>query len=108
MQNSKISNVAYIEDKRLHDFTIAVGSEVNFHDSFNPNNFATCAYVSGGLKAAETRLIPCTHGVTGRYIVIYFNRKDVLTLCEVEVYGQSVAGNVSKVKLLHDNLCKFQ
>ena len=77
---------------KLRDFTIAVGDDVSSRDSFNPDNFKQCIHVPGQIEAAETRILQCDPPVIGQYVAVYMKRKEVLTLCEVEVYGMSVKG----------------
>ena len=65
---------------------------VNSQDSFNPDNFTQCVHVPEQFKEGETRILQCDHPVRGQYVAVYMNRKEVLTLCEVEVYGMHVKG----------------
>ena len=76
---------------RLQNFTVAVGDDVRSRDSFDPEIFTRCVYVEE-CRSAENCIIPCDRPVRGQYVAVYMERKEVLTLCEVEVYGVPVKG----------------
>ena len=80
---------------RLRNFTVAVGDDVSSRDSFDPDNFTQCVHVPEQFKEGETRILPCDRPVIGQYVAVYMNRKEELTLCEVEVYGIPVEGKCS-------------
>ena len=69
-----------------------MGNKIDSCDSLDFNKFTTCAHVPGRLESSETRSISCNESVQGRFVTIYMTRKEVLTLCEVEVYGTIVTG----------------
>ena len=79
-------------DDRLKNFTIGVGNEIDSCHLFQPENFTTCVHVPGRLEQAETRLLLCGTYVQGRYVTIYMERPETMTLCEVEVYGIPING----------------
>ena len=85
-----------IVDKKLQDFTIAIGNKIDSCDSFDPENFTICAYISESLGSSEKRHIDCNNPVQGRFVAIYFTRPAILTLCEVEVYGRKVSGKYTR------------
>ena len=77
---------------RLKNFTVAVGNDFPSCDSFDPDTFTQCVHVPGQFESSEARVLPCDEPTRGRYVTVYFKRRDVLTLCEVEVYGLLVTG----------------
>ena len=48
-----------------------------------------CASVAGKLNKAETRSISCKQGAIGNIVMVRLpsKKRQMLTLCEVEVYG---------------------
>ena len=60
--------------------------------TFDPSRYRVCVHVQR-LRRFETRLLLCDEPVQGRYITVYMDRPEILTLCEVEVYGKPVQGN---------------
>jgi hypothetical protein len=68
---------------RLASFKILVGYESN-PSSFDDN--AVCHYQEAALGASETRTFRCDH-IYGRNVIIQIQAVEVLTLCEVQVYG---------------------
>ena len=74
-------------DQRLHNFTVAVGNEFPSRESFDPENFTQCIHFPGQFGASDTRVLACDEPVRGRYVTVYFKRREVLTLCEVEIHG---------------------
>ena len=83
-----------LTDQRLQKFTIAVGNTMESCYSLDHENFEICTYIPGKLQAAETRLIYCDQSVKGRCVTIYMDRPEVLTLCEVEVFGTPALGKI--------------
>ena len=47
-----------------------------------------CAYYKGVAGRGATMSIRCSKPVTGRYVAIVQSRKQILTLCEVRVFGK--------------------
>ena len=86
-----------IVDKRLKEFTIAVVKKITSCSLFDPRNATTCTSIFGNLGESETQLIFCDEPVKGRYLAIYFSRHEVLSLCEVQVYGKFVSGYKSNI-----------
>ena len=84
--------------ERLNNFYVAVGDTFD-HDSFDPQSYTTCVHVPGALGEAETRTIPCDRPVKGRYVTVYFNANQYLTICELEVYSLAAPGKF-KAELL--------
>ena len=60
--------------------------------TLDPNTYRVCGHVHA-LRFGESRLLLCDEPVLGRYVTIYMDRPEMLTLCEVEVYGKPVQGN---------------
>jgi len=56
--------------------------------SSNGSSWTQCAYVNGTGEAGKVYTIPCV--ATGRFVRITDEKITVLTLCEVEVYGNRV------------------
>ena len=76
-------------DERLSDFTVAVGETFEPSD-FDPQSFTRCANVFGSLGQAETRKIRCEEPIIGRYVTVYLNNWNYLTICELVVHGHPV------------------
>ena len=76
---------------RLRNFTVAVGKKVDSCYTFDPTSFVTCVRVQA-IRQGETRPLFCNEPVPGRYVAIYMDMPEVLTLCEVEVYGKPLQG----------------
>nr|XP_014344319.1 PREDICTED: uncharacterized protein LOC102353115 [Latimeria chalumnae] len=71
--------------ERLRGAEIYVGNSLEKNGTINPR----CASISK-VERGSTETI-CCKGMTGRYVTIAIpNRKEYLTLCEVEVYGVPV------------------
>ena len=71
---------------RLRDFRLLV----TLAAPSNPISFdATdvCAYHRNTFKAGQAKILPCRRSVPGRYVVVTKNDISMLTLCEVEVFG---------------------
>ena len=66
----------------LHDFVIQTVRQ-------NPTEVAICQVIGPPLKTKETRRIRCRRGAVGSIVRITQQPfvKEVLTLCEVEIYG---------------------
>ena len=48
--------------------------------------FCRCAHNQGSMGSGETRYFLCSQAIKGRYVFISLRGKNVLTLCEVEVF----------------------
>ena len=77
--------------ERLADFYIRVGQTFD-QGSFDPTTYTQCAYQSAALGNGETRMFYCDTPIVGRYVTVHFppTRTEVLTLCEVAVYGEII------------------
>ena len=79
---------------RLADFTVGVGNRFNPEDpdDFDPSGFSQCVHVPGQLGLGETRTVPCDEPVMGRFVTVYVNKTEYLTICEFEVHRLKVPG----------------
>ena len=74
---------------RLHNFEIRIGNSLGNNGNSNPQ----CGGLHS-LKNIESKVIPCTSPLIGRYVnIIIPGPNKTLTLCEVQVHG--VAGKVT-------------
>ena len=80
---------SHFADERLSDFTVAIGETFDPSD-FDPRSFTRCANVFGSLGQAETRKIRCEEPIIGRYVTVYLNNWNYLTICELVVHGHPV------------------
>ena len=55
----------------------------------NGDKFALCGDYDKDAKPGQRIDIKCKEGAEGRYVYVYIPKKDYLTLCEVEIYGNS-------------------
>ena len=69
-----------LPDVRLHDIVI---------EALELSQASICAVVGTAIGQNETRKIPCRPGTVGGIVRIRQNatKAEILTLCEVEVYG---------------------
>ena len=81
-------------DDQLSNFTVAVGNRFE-RRYFDRDGFTVCAYVEGALNQAETRTVKCDKPVVGRYVTVYLNTENALTICELEVHGTDIGNNFS-------------
>ena len=75
---------------------MVIGASNNPADYSGPKRggFEQCAKNVGTVPA--TKSFPCATGLTGRYVIVMIESKsgvtnDVLTLCELDVYGTEAA-----------------
>lgn len=72
--------------EELHDYDIGVTDEPPSSQTPSPVNYDLCHHVVGGAQSVAT--ITCNPVVSGRYVVIQIaGSSEILTLCEVVVYG---------------------
>ena len=90
----------FISVQRLNNFEILI-SEVFKSDLLDV--FNVIATVEGHLAAAEKRKIPTATLPGGRFVMIRKNGTGVLTLCEVEVYGAKMHGQISIIMRFQQN-----
>ncbi len=100
----KILLLVIFTDKRLSNFTVAVGTTL-FLNPYVSGGYLLCTNVEGPLGDGETRVLHCNQVTTGRFVSIYLNQVGYLTLCEVEVYA---GGNVMQMNLWKSNRNKEQ
>ena len=78
-------DVLFVAAERLHD--VAVHVALGDPTGNAPGVLKLCAHVAGPFASGQTRIV-CTNEVVGRYVTISVSGvNDILTLCEVEVYG---------------------
>ena len=71
---------------RLHDVVIDVSYLPT--KTLQAAGSQTCAVISGSFQLGETRHIRCRSGVKGRFVKVTVpGSSEILTLCEVQVYG---------------------
>ena len=80
---------------RLANFYISVGTKFTLGD-FNPATFTICQYQDTALGSSETKISNCSLPIRGRYVAVYFpsTKSEILSLCEVTVYGEFVQGGI--------------
>ena len=87
---------------RLKDFRVLI-SDTGFPVSssqLDTDQFQLCGQYPGIPPAAVKSRVKCPWGgITGRYVYITLLRTEILTLCEVEVYGSKHLNGV-KVKIV--------
>ena len=73
--------VLLVTAERLHDFSVKA--------LITDKESMMCAHVGPALGSGERRLIPCKADVYGHKVKIQIggDKKETLTLCEVEVHG---------------------
>ncbi|XP_060135414.1 uncharacterized protein LOC118091141 [Zootoca vivipara] len=79
--------------QRLNGAEIRVGDSAERGGTTNPR----CATISS-LGAGETDTFNCESS-TGQFVTVTLPRKDYLTLCEVQVFGQKIESTATKWKL---------
>ena len=91
--------------ERLHD--LVIGASNNAADYIGPKRggFQQCTKHVGLVGASRT--FTCNAGLRGRYVIVMIESKtgvtnDVLTMCELEVYGSEAA--TGEFILIH-NIC---
>ena len=82
---------ALLLDVRLSLLRIGTTNTDSQNSAPTISNINVCVRQKEHLGPGEIRAFPCM--ATGRYVVIVLEKKDFLTLCEVEVYG-SISGNM--------------
>ena len=72
--------------ERLHAVTVYVSN--NDPRQQMPTASEMCAYVWPAFPSGATRRVICTNPVSGRYVIVTVaGAAEILTLCEVQVYG---------------------
>ena len=77
--------ISFLVD-RLHDFQVGVSD--NCPNDITPavTNYPLCATYSGTAGAVTD--ISCTAAVVGRYVIVQIpGSSEILTICELEVFG---------------------
>ena len=75
----------FVAAERLHDVSVNVTLDNSTGNT--PGASELCAHVAGPFASGQTRIV-CTNEVVRRYVTISISGvNDILTLCEVEVYG---------------------
>ena len=64
------------------------GRKFNFHRA------QVCAHKRGAVRQGAAESFRCSGVKIGRYVLIVQTRREWLTLCEVEVFGKRVGGNM--------------
>uniref|UniRef100_UPI003AAE021F fucolectin-like n=1 Tax=Centroberyx gerrardi TaxID=166262 RepID=UPI003AAE021F len=82
--------------ERINGAEIRIGNSLNDNGNANPR----CAGISS-IPAGTSKTFKC-NGMEGRYVnIVIPGRKEYLTLCEVEVYGEVVGDIVPTGELDH-------
>ena len=68
---------------RLSNFNIKIGESAEGQGDAN----ALCVS-NADVAAGATKTFKCASTLTGRYLYIKTNLQDILTLCEVKVFGE--------------------
>ncbi|KAM3859084.1 fucolectin-like [Diretmus argenteus] len=91
LQNTHVVNSVTITNRgdccseRLNGAEIRIGDSLTDNGNRNPR----CAVISS-IKAGQSETFNCK-GMVGRYVnIVIPDRKEYLTLCEVEVYGYAI------------------
>ena len=78
--------VLFVAADHLHDASVHVSRYLPTHST--PGASELCAQLRGPFESGETRHVICMQDVVGRYVIISLpGNEEVLTLCEVQVYG---------------------
>ncbi|XP_065051247.1 uncharacterized protein LOC135680930 isoform X2 [Rhopilema esculentum] len=67
---------------RLRQVEVRVGNTDN-----NPLSNALCAFYAGAVGRGQTKSLTCSSPKTGRFVFVALRVKEILTLCEVEVFA---------------------
>ena len=68
---------------RLSNFNIKIGESAEGQGDAN-----TLCVSNAGVAAGDTKTFNCISTLTGRYLYIKTNLQEILTLCEVKVFGE--------------------
>jgi hypothetical protein len=79
------SDGSILSEWRLSEFTIAVTNN-RPHKDYKPEKSTVCFSRSRVVGKGVTENFKCAKPLTGRYVVVSIAKKDILTLCEVEVF----------------------
>ena len=81
-----IKDTLFLTAARLHDVMIHVTHYYSTNSELSTSEL--CAQVEGPFQLGETRHVHCSQDVVGRYVIISLpGNEEILTLCEVQVYG---------------------
>ena len=46
--------------------------------------------ISGQIPGGQTELVECDRPVAGRFLVLYLNLTEILTVCEVQIFSSEI------------------
>ena len=81
-------NTVVMPGKRLHDVKVGLSNSSHTESVPAPNNYELCASHPGQLGAITD--IECTTPTLAQYVVVQIMGTEVLTLCEVVVFGHGM------------------
>ena len=84
-----MNDVPFFSDQKLRNFTVSIGRVFDVNN-INPDSFHDCA--SDISYGNETKNVQCEQKVIGQYVRIKLEGEGILSLCEVNVYGESISG----------------
>ena len=90
---SVIISSCHFAGERLHDFTIHVGGVGDTTPTFDASNYQVCAKLCSQ-QTSRKRVYSCKRELIGQRVAVQINMIGFLTLCEVEVYGESIEGKM--------------
>ena len=75
---------------RLRNFRIGVTNRNPRRVRPNVGNYQLCSHYGGAVGRGQLLNLNCRRALYGRYVIVQIvNRREYLTLCEVEVFGKS-------------------
>ncbi|XP_064621731.1 uncharacterized protein LOC135484314 [Lineus longissimus] len=89
---------------RLKKFTIVVSGDAPNSKTFKATKANICFYEDKALTKGETKSFTCLTAMKGRFVTIIKQDKGVLTLCEVQVFGDKLPTPSEKKKNLRLDL----
>ena len=84
-----------VPGERLSEFIVGVSYDNPTKNAPIVGNYPVCANVTDAIGPGKLEKIPCTNTVTGRYLIIQFQKRESLTLCQVQVLGEGKSVLVS-------------
>ena len=83
-----IDLVLLISDQRLKNVYIGALDFLPQSDTqIKLLTYPICKYIEGPIGPGVTEIFTCDQMLSGRYLIVQLNSSEILTLCEVEVFG---------------------
>ena len=84
-----MNDVIFFSDQTQTKFTVSIGRVFGVNN-INLNSFRDCA--SDISHGNETERLQCEQKIIGQFVKIQLEGKEILSLCEVNVHGEVIAG----------------